>query len=101
MLFSVLTSPKFILRLKVVVGSSGHVRESVKLVIFLGAGTSILGIYLASFAQSLPVFLAYYCIMNGLGNGVCYFIPLVCGWEYFPHRKGIVSGVILAGYGFL
>ena len=38
--------------------------------------------------------------MNGLGSGVCYFVPLVCGWEYFPKRKGFVSGVILAGFGF-
>ena len=38
--------------------------------------------------------------MNGVGCGMCYFIPLVCGWEYFPHKKGLVTGVILAGYGF-
>ena len=38
--------------------------------------------------------------MNGLGTGVCYFVPLVCGWEYFPQKKGIVTGMILAGYGF-
>jgi hypothetical protein len=55
---------------------------------------------MASLTRDLPAFLAYYCVLNGLGSGTCYFVPLVCGWEYFPHKKGIVSGVILAGYGF-
>ena len=71
-----------------------------KVVILLGSGLSLSGVYLSSYTRDLPAFLAYYCIMNGLGSGCCYFIPLVCGWEYFPKKKGLVSGVILAGYGF-
>ena len=31
---------------------------------------------------------------------MCYLVPLICGWEWFPTKKGIVSGCILAGYGF-
>ena len=26
-------------------------------------------------------------------------VPLVCGWEYFPERKGLVSGMIEAAFG--
>ena len=25
---------------------------------------------------------------------------MLCGWEWFPDNKGLVSGIILAGYGF-
>ena len=25
---------------------------------------------------------------------------MLCGWEWFPNNKGLVSGIILAGYGF-
>ena len=38
--------------------------------------------------------------MNGLGCGMAYFVALICCWEYFPKRKGLVTGVILGGYGF-
>lgn len=24
----------------------------------------------------------------------------VCGWKYFPFNRGLVSGLIIAGYGF-
>jgi hypothetical protein len=25
---------------------------------------------------------------------------IVCGWKYFPFNRGMVSGLIIAGYGF-
>jgi OFA family oxalate/formate antiporter-like MFS transporter len=27
-------------------------------------------------------------------------IPLVCSWEYFPEKKGLVTGIIVGAYGF-
>ena len=38
--------------------------------------------------------------MNGLGCGMSYFVALICSWEYFPDKKGLVTGIILGGYGF-
>ena len=38
--------------------------------------------------------------MNGLGCGMNYFLPLICGWEWFPNNKGFVTGCTLFGYGF-
>ena len=38
--------------------------------------------------------------MNGLGCGTCYFVALICVWEWFPTRKGLVTGLTLGGYGF-
>ena len=26
--------------------------------------------------------------------------PIVCGWHYFPKWRGVVSGVIVGGFGF-
>ena len=31
---------------------------------------------------------------------MCYFPPLVCGWEWLENRRGIATGVILGAYGF-
>jgi hypothetical protein len=27
-------------------------------------------------------------------------VPLVCGWEYFPERRGLVTGIVISAYGF-
>eukprot|EP00344_Euplotes_crassus_P009184 CAMPEP_0197007974 /NCGR_PEP_ID=MMETSP1380-20130617/43124_1 /TAXON_ID=5936 /ORGANISM="Euplotes crassus, Strain CT5" /LENGTH=261 /DNA_ID=CAMNT_0042428311 /DNA_START=316 /DNA_END=1098 /DNA_ORIENTATION=- len=35
----------------------------------------------------------------GLGSGIAYLAPIITSWDYFPERKGLVSGIILAGYG--
>ena len=37
---------------------------------------------------------------NGIGCGMCYMVPLVCGWEYFPDRRGLVTGIVISAYGF-
>jgi hypothetical protein len=26
-------------------------------------------------------------------------VPMICGWTYFPERKGLISGVTLAAFG--
>ena len=71
-----------------------------KLVIGLGCALSLGGVFLSSYTRSLGLYLACYCGMNGIGTGACYFVALICGWEYFPDTKGLVTGVILSGYGF-
>jgi len=38
--------------------------------------------------------------MNGIGCGTCYMVPLICAWEYFPEKKGLMTGIIIGAYGF-
>lgn len=75
-------------------------RWSPKLVIAVGATISLSGVFLSSYTRDLAEYLACYCFMNGIGCGMCYMVPLVCGWEYFPLHKGLVTGLIIGGYGF-
>jgi len=35
----------------------------------------------------------------GVGCGMTYLVPLVCAYEYFPDRKGLVTGVVIGSYG--
>jgi len=51
-------------------------------------------------SQTIASYLVCYCVLNGLGCGMCYLVPLICGWEWFPNRKGLVTGCTLGGYGF-
>ena len=61
---------------------------------------ALVGVYISSYTTTLATYLPLYCLMNGLGCGMNYLLPLICGWEWFPHKKGLVSGLTLGGYGF-
>ena len=66
----------------------------------MGATISLTGVYASSYTKSVGPYLAFYCLMNGLGCGMCYMVPLICGWEWFPDKRGLVTGTTLGGYGF-
>ena len=40
-----------------------------------------------------------YGLFSGVGTGITYMIPLVCAYKYFPHRKGLITGIIVGSYG--
>ena len=77
-----------------------NLRWHPKVVITIGGVVSLTGVYLSSYTRDLTQYLALYCGMNGLGCGMCYFVALICCWEYFPKSRGLVTGIILSGYGF-
>lgn len=58
-----------------------------------------LGVFLASFAPNLATFMFCYSFLFGSGIGIAYTAPMVNGWRWFPDRKGMVSGAIVAGFG--
>lgn len=55
---------------------------------------------IVSFVTNYVIFIIIYTVMIGLASGMVYMTPIVCGWKYFPNRKGLISGAIIAGYGF-
>ncbi len=56
-------------------------------------------VILASFANSWEVYVILTGIIYPIGIGLVYLVPILCGWEWFPLHKGLVSGLILSGYG--
>jgi OFA family oxalate/formate antiporter-like MFS transporter len=76
------------------------VRLNPRLIVALGGGFALTGVFLSSFTKSLGPYLSLYTGMNGLGCGTCYLVPLVCAWEYFPEKKGLMTGIIIGSYGF-
>ena len=68
-------------------------------VIALGGGIALIGFFLASFATTVCTFAIFYGSMGGIGCGINYFIPIVCAWEYFPHKKGLCTGILVGACG--
>jgi OFA family oxalate/formate antiporter-like MFS transporter len=64
--------------------------------ILLGLGY-ILGSFVgASFIGKL-IFIG---IISGAGIGLAYVVPIATGVKWFPDKKGLVSGLAVAGFGF-
>ena len=58
-----------------------------------------LGVFLSSYAPNLATFMFCYSFLFGTGIGLAYTAPMVNGWRWFPDRKGMVSGAVVAGFG--
>lgn len=67
--------------------------------LFLGSAILVLGSYLSSYAKTLAHFMFFYSFIFGVGTGLVYTAPMAAGWKWKPQSKGLVSGVILTGFG--
>jgi MFS transporter, OFA family, oxalate/formate antiporter len=65
----------------------------------LGCWLMATGVFLSSYAQNLATFMLFYSFMMGAGIGIAYTAPMVNGWRWFPDKKGLVSGCVVAGFG--
>lgn len=60
-----------------------------------------LGYIIASFVgASFPMKLISLGIIGGAGIGLAYVVPIAVGVKWFPDKKGLVSGLAVAGFGF-
>jgi len=69
-----------------------------KLIIIMGESVALLCFMIATFMQEFWAFLIFYVIGFGCQNFV-YMAPIHQGWLWFPGRPGLVSGIIIGGYG--
>jgi len=57
-----------------------------------------LALYFSQFASTFEYFVLLYSILGGFGLGIVYFLPVLCGWSYFPTIRPIVAGSILSWF---
>jgi OFA family oxalate/formate antiporter-like MFS transporter len=58
------------------------------------------GTYLAGFAAGdLQMIYLTYGVMAGLGLGLGYIVPIATLVKWFPERRGIITGIAVAGFG--
>jgi OFA family oxalate/formate antiporter-like MFS transporter len=65
--------------------------------IVLGAGYILAG--LSGGTAFWPVFI-FIGIVGGAGIGLAYVVPIAVGMRWFPDKKGLVTGLAVAGFGF-
>ena len=64
--------------------------------IVLGAGYILAGLFGNSFI-SLIIFIG---VIGGAGIGLAYVCPVAVGMKWFPDKKGLITGLAVAGFGF-
>src|SRR5665647_199652 len=64
--------------------------------ILLGIGYILASFTGASFIGKL-IFIG---VISGAGIGLAYVVPIATGVKWFPDKKGLVSGLAVAGFGF-
>jgi len=64
--------------------------------VLLGIGYMIAG----AVGQTLLPQVVFIGIMGGVGIGMAYVVPIAVGIKWYPDKKGLVSGLGVAGFGF-
>jgi len=85
-----------------VIGGKLTGKYSTRVVVFAGGIILSAGFFLASFVTQEYSWLLWltYGLMGGVGMGFTYSTTIACAQKWFPHKKGVVTGVIVSALGF-
>jgi OFA family oxalate/formate antiporter-like MFS transporter len=76
-----------------------HDRRGPRIVAAVGGTLFSLGLFLASFTQSLTWFYVTAGFIAGTGSGFGYVVPTSVGSKWFPDKRGLIVGMMVGGYG--
>lgn len=65
--------------------------------VVLAAGYILAGIFGAENFMTTFIFVG---ILGGAGIGIGYVVPIAVGIKWFPDKKGLITGLAVAGFGF-
>jgi len=75
-------------------------RKGPKVVATMGGLILGAGYMLSTFAtENIVIMYATFGVIGGIGIGFGYVCPLAAGVKWFPDKKGLVSGIAVAGFG--
>ena len=69
-------------------------------VLICGGVISMSMVYLCSYIESPSAFIYCYGCAFGIGKALMYSAALQAGWSHLQDRIGMVSGLIICGFGF-
>jgi len=69
--------------------------------VLISGGVFSLGmVYLCSYIENPNTFIYCYSFAFGIGKALMYSSALQAGWSHLQERIGMVSGLIICGFGF-
>jgi len=68
-------------------------------VALIGAVSLSLGLVVSGFATTIPVLYLGFGVLGGVGVGFIYGVPIATCVKWFPDKKGLISGLAVAGFG--
>ena len=85
-----------------VIGGKLAAKLTIRRVVIIGGIVVSAGFFLASFVtEDFAWFLwATYGLMGGAGMGFTYSTTIACAQKWYPHKRGLVSGIIVSSLGF-
>ena len=85
-----------------VIGGKLSARYSIRRIVFIGGIIVSIGFFLASFVTDGYGWLLWltYGIVGGAGMGFTYSTTIACAQKWYPHKRGLVSGIIVSALGF-
>src|ERR1700721_1134106 len=90
----------FVLGISAFVGGLWLNRHGPRTVAVTGGALYGLGVFLASFsADKLWWLYLSYGLIGGIGLGFGYIVPIAVLVKWFPDRRGLITGIAVAGFG--
>ncbi|MCL2327766.1 MAG: OFA family MFS transporter [Bacteroidetes bacterium] len=85
-----------------VIGGKLTAKYSIRRVVFAGGIILSAGFFFASFVTANIAWLLWvtYGIMGGIGMGFTYTTTIACAQKWYPHKKGLITGIIVSALGF-
>jgi len=85
-----------------VIGGKLAIKYSTRRIVIIGGVILSAGFFLASFVTSGTPWLLWvtYGVMGGLGMGFTYSTTIACAQKWFPHKRGLITGLIVSALGF-
>ncbi|PAA48912.1 hypothetical protein BOX15_Mlig000477g4, partial [Macrostomum lignano] len=76
-------------------------RIGARLTALLGSWIMSLGVLLSYFAvkSHLGLLVVTYGLLFGVGTGIAYAVAIAASMSWFPSRRGLVGGIVVAGFG--
>ncbi len=65
--------------------------------IILGLGYTFAGLFGGTSFWALAILIG---VVGGIGIGIAYVVPIAVGMRWFPDKKGMITGLAVAGFGF-
>ena len=82
-----------------IIGGRWQDKAGPRLVASVGGLLLGAGMLISAFGRSFPALAMGYGVIGGIGIGFTYVCPVATGIKWFPDKRGLITGLSVAGFG--